>query len=50
MQPYFDQRNINIRLLKERYGDVDLPDYHRSTVAGVHNMNLRLQQSGGFAQ
>lgn len=50
MQPYFDQRNINIRLLKERYGDIDLPDYHKSTVAGVHNMNLRLQQSGGFAQ
>lgn len=50
MQPYFEQRNANLHLLKERYGDIDLPDYHRSTVSGVHNMNLRLQQSGGFAQ
>ena len=50
MQPYFEQRNINIHLLKERYGDIDLPDYHRSTVSGVHDMNLRLKQSGGFAQ
>ena len=50
MQPYFGQNNANLKLLKERYGDIDLPDYHRSTVTGVHNMNLRLQQSGGFAQ
>ncbi len=50
MQPYFGQNNANLKLLKERYGDIDLPDYHRSTVNGVHNMNLRLQQSGGFAQ
>ena len=50
LQPYFGQTNANLKLLKERYGDIDLPDYHRSQLDGVHNMNLRLQQSGGFAQ
>lgn len=50
LQPYTLNKNTSLLLLKERYGDIDLPEYHCDTVDGSNNMAIRLKQSGGFAQ
>lgn len=50
LQPYINQSNTALKLLKERYGDIDLPEYSLDAIDGTNEMAIRLKTRGGFAQ
>lgn len=48
--PSFGQKNVNLNLLAQRYGDIDFPKYSLDSVEGTTEMAKRLKANGGFAQ
>lgn len=45
-----DNYNINMKLMGERLGGIELPRYYPSTVSGVNDNNKKLMARGGFSQ
>ena len=50
LHPYVTNQNVNLHLLKARYGDIGLEKYSEKELDGVNDLSARLIQSGGFAQ